>query len=96
MFDYLQERKQLLLDYKDDIIKKSKNWDFFKGVNPWFFVKIFKYSFSLFSLKKSLNILFEFVLKKRQRFLDYKNDVTKMSKNLDFFKGVNLWFWSKF
>ena len=24
-FDYLQERKQPFLDYKDDIIKKSKN-----------------------------------------------------------------------
>ena len=25
-----------------------------------------------------------------------KNDITKKSKKLDFFKGVNPWFWSKF
>ena len=38
-FAYLQERKQPRLKYKNDIIKKSKNWDFFKGVNPWFWSK---------------------------------------------------------
>ena len=36
LFAYFQERKELFLDYKDDIIKKSKNWDFLKRVNPWF------------------------------------------------------------
>ena len=38
-FAYLEERKQPCLNYKNDIIKKSKNWDFFKGVNPWFWSK---------------------------------------------------------
>ena len=48
-----------------------------------------------FSLKKSLNILFEFVLKKKQPFLEHKNDRRK-SKIWHFSKGVNPWFWSKF
>ena len=36
MFDFVRHKKEGFLDYKNDIIKKSKNWDFFKGVSPWF------------------------------------------------------------
>ena len=36
MFDFVRDKKEGFLDYKNDIIKKSKNWDFFKGVSPWF------------------------------------------------------------
>ena len=36
LFNYPPERKQPFLHYKNDDIKKSKNWDFCKGVNPWF------------------------------------------------------------
>ena len=28
--------KNAFLDYKNKKFKKSKNWDFSKGVNPWF------------------------------------------------------------
>ena len=51
---------------------------------------------SLFVFKISLNTLFAYLQGRRQPFLDYKNDITKKSKNLDFFKGVNPFFWSKF
>ena len=50
----------------------------------------------LFFFKLGLNILFYFVVERKEGFLDYKNDIRKQSKNWDFFKGVNLWFWSKF
>ena len=59
-------------------------------------VKIVKFSFSLFFLKIGRNILFDFVLEKKQDFLDYKNNIRGKSKNWNFFKGVNPWFWSKF
>lgn len=36
----LPDRKQALLDDKDIYFLKSRNWSFFKGVNPWFFSKI--------------------------------------------------------
>ena len=49
-----------------------------------------------FSLKKGLNILFDYLQERKQPFLDYKNDIIKRSKNWDFFKVVNPWFWSKF
>ena len=54
------------------------------------------FSLSLIFFKISLNILFAYLQGRKQPFLDYKNDITKKSKNLDFFKGVNPWFWSKF
>ena len=34
-FDILQ-RKNAFLDFKTKKFKKSKIWDFSKGVNPWF------------------------------------------------------------
>ena len=34
-YDILQ-RKSAFQDYKNKTLKKSKNWHFFKGVNPWF------------------------------------------------------------
>ena len=30
------ERENDFLDYKNKKFKKSKNWHFVKGVNPWF------------------------------------------------------------
>ena len=55
------------------------------------------FSLSLFFFKISVNILFAYLQGRKQPFLDYKkNDFTKKSKNLDFLKGVNPWFWSKF
>ena len=30
------ERKKAVLDYKKEKVKKVKNWDFSKGVSPWF------------------------------------------------------------
>ena len=43
-------------------------------------VKIFKFTFSLFFFRIGRNILFEFVLKKKQPFLDHKDDIIKKSK----------------
>ena len=59
-------------------------------------IQILTFSIRLFFFKLALNILFDFVLHKKEGFLDYKNDIRKQSTNWDFFKGVNLWFWSKF
>ena len=33
------ERKNAFLGYKNKKFKKSKNWHFSKGVNPWFWSK---------------------------------------------------------
>ena len=40
VFDDILERKKAFLDYKKQKVKIVKNWDFFKGVSPWFWSKI--------------------------------------------------------
>ena len=40
VFDNILERKPAFLDYKKEKVKKVKNWDFSKGVSPWFWSKI--------------------------------------------------------
>ena len=39
VFYDILERKNAFLDYKNKTLKKSKNWHFSKGVNPWFWSK---------------------------------------------------------
>ena len=38
-FNFL-DRKVAFLDYKNNDLKKSKNWHFSKGVSPWFWPKL--------------------------------------------------------
>ena len=42
-YDILDGRNASL-DYKNKKFKKSKNWDFSKGVSPWFWSKIGNFS----------------------------------------------------
>ena len=39
VFCHILERKNVFLGYKKKKFKKSKNWHFCKGVNPWFWSK---------------------------------------------------------
>ena len=39
VFYDILERKNAFLGYKNKTFKKSKNWYFCKGVNPWFWAK---------------------------------------------------------
>ena len=39
VFYDILERKNAILGYKNKKFKKSKNWHFSKGVNPWFWSK---------------------------------------------------------
>ena len=40
VFYDILERKNVFLGYKNNKLKKSKNWYFLKGVSPWFWSKI--------------------------------------------------------
>ena len=42
------ERKNNFLGFKTNKFKQSKNWDFSKGVSPWFWSKIKDFSTFLF------------------------------------------------
>ena len=44
-------KKKAFLNYKKQKVKKSKNWHFSKGVTPWFWSKIWKFSIFLLLAK---------------------------------------------
>ena len=94
-YDILQ-RKNVVLRYKTKKFKKSKNWNFFKEVNPWLYSKNGPFC-NFFFLGGSIgqeNVFYD-ILEPKNTFLGYKNMKSKKLKNWHFSKGVNPWFWSK-
>ena len=89
------EQKNGFLGYKNKKFKKTKNWHFSKGVNPWFWSKNGHF-FSFFFLPNigQENVFYD-ILERKNPFLGYKKKKFKKTKNLHFSKGVNPWFWSK-
>ena len=95
VFYDILERENAFLTYKNKKLKKSKNWDFSKGVSPWFWSKIGH--FSIFFFKDNIreeNVFYD-ILERKIAFLDYKNKMFKTFKNWHFSKGVNRWFLSR-
>ena len=95
VFYDILERNKAFLGYKNKTIKNSKNWDFSKGVNPWFRSKNGHFSNFLFLGNIGQENVFYDILERKKAFLGNKNKKFKKSKNCDFFKGVRPWFWSK-
>ena len=95
MFYDILKQKKASLAYKNKKIKKSKNWDFSKGVNPCFWSKngLFSNFFSLGNIGQE-NVFCD-ILERKNVLLGYKNKKFKKLKNWHFSKGVNLCFWSK-
>ena len=77
------------------MLKKSKNWHFSKGVNPWFWSKNGHFSKLLFLGNIGKENVFHDILEHKKAFLGYKNKKFKKSKHWYFSKGVNPWFWTK-
>ena len=92
---YSKTKKKAFPGYKNKKFKKWKNWDFSKGVSPWFWSKIDHFStfFSLGNIGQE-NVFYD-ILKRKNAFLGNKNKKLKKSKNSHFTKGVSPWFWSK-
>ena len=95
VFYDILERKKDFLGYKNKKFKKSKNWHFSKGVNPWFWSKNGHFSYFFFLGNIAQENVFYDILKQKNNFLGFKNKKFKKSKNWHFSKGVNPWFWSK-
>ena len=88
------ERKNAFLGYKNKKFKKSKNWHFSKGVNPWFWSKMA--IFPTFFLRNiDQENVFHDILERKNAFLGYKKKKFKKWKKWHVSKGVNQWFWSK-
>ena len=94
VYEFL-ERKNAFLAYKNKKFKKSKNWHFSKGVNPWFFSKNGHFSNFFFLGNRGQENVFYDILERKDAFLDYTKKNFKKAKNSHFSKGVNPWFWSK-
>ena len=95
VFYDILERKNSFLGYKNKKSKKSKNWHFCKGINPWFGSKTDHFSNFFFLGNIGQENVFYDILERKNAFFGYKNQKSKKSKNWRFFKGVNQWFWSK-
>ena len=88
-------RKVVFLGYKNNMFKKSKNWHFSKGVNPWFLSKNGHFSNFFFKENIGQENAFYDIVERKNAFLGYKRKKFKNPKNWHFSKGVNPWFWSK-
>ena len=94
LFYDILERENTSLGYKNKKFKKSKNSDFCKGVDPWFWPKIGHFSIFFLGNIGQENVFYD-ILERKNAFLGYKNSEFKKWKNCDFFNGANPWFWSK-
>ena len=84
LFYDILERKNAFLGYKNNKFKQSKNWDFCKGVNPWFWFKIGHFSiFSFLGNMGQENVFYD-ILERKNAFLGYKNSKFKKWKKLRF------------
>ena len=91
VFYDILEQKNDFLRHKNKKFKKSKNWDFSKGVNPWFGSKNGHFSNFLFLCDIDQENVFYDILEQKNAFLSHKNQKFKNSKNWDFSKGANPW-----
>ena len=95
IFYDILKRKNAFLGYKNKKFKKSKNWHFSKGVNPWFCSKNGHFSnFFFFRQHRPGKSLLRYS-RKKNAFLGYKNKKFKKSKKPTFFQRGYPCFWSK-
>ena len=95
VFYDIVERKNAFLGYKNNKLKKSKNWHFSKGVDPCFWSKDDHFFNFLFLGKIGEANVFYDIVERKNAFLGYKNTKLKKSKNWYFSKWVNQFFLSK-
>ena len=73
VFYDILERKNVFLSYKNKKSKKSKNWPFSKGVNPWFWCKNGHFSNFFFLGNIGLENVSDDILERKDAFLGCKN-----------------------
>ena len=95
VFYDILEPKNTFLGYKNTKFKKSKNWHFSKGVNPWFWSKN-RYCSKIFFLGiiGQKNMFYD-ILEPTNTFQGYKNEKFKQSKNWHFSKRLTYAFGQK-
>ena len=76
-FTIFYKKKNTFLGYKIKNYKKSKNWLFSKGVNPWFWSKNPHFSNFFFLGNIDQENVFYDILERKNAFLGYKNKKSK-------------------
>ena len=84
VFYDIPEQKNIISGYKKKRFKKSKNWHFFKGVNPWFWSKNGHFSNFFFLGNIDQENVFYDILERKNTFLGYKKRGSK-SRKIDIF-----------
>ena len=87
VFYDILEQKNAFLGYKNKKLKKSKNWYFSKGVNPWFWSKNDHFSYFCFRNRGQENVFYS-IVEQKNAFLGYKNKKLKSQKIDIFPKGL--------
>ena len=70
------------------MFKRSKNWNFSKGVKPWFCSKNGHFSTFFFLGNIGQENVFHDILERKNAFPGYNNKKLKKSKNWHFLKGL--------
>ena len=96
VFDDILERKKAFADYKKQKVKKVKNMEFFKGVSPWFWSRIGKFSIFSFLAKSASKMCLTIFQKAKKLFQTIKKRKLKKSKNGIFPKELVHGFGQKF
>ena len=79
VFYDILEQKNVFLGYKNKKFKKSRNWHFFKGVNPWFLSKKGHFfNFFLLGNRGQENVFYN-KLARKNAFRGYENKKFKKS-----------------
>ena len=86
VFYGILERKNVFLGNKNKNVKKSKNWHFSEGVNPWFWSENGHFSNFFFLGNIGHENVFYYILERKNAFLGYNNRKFKKSKNWTFSK----------
>ena len=92
---YSRTIKCLFRLYKIEVQKVKKIHIFPKGLMHGFGPKMTIFQPFFFLDKIGQENVFYDILERKNASLGYKNKKFKQSKNWQFFKGVNRWFWSK-
>ena len=95
LFDVILESQKAFLDYKKQKFQKVEKSGFFQRGQSMVLVKNLKFSMFLFLPRSTTKMCLMLLQKVKKRFQTIKNSNLRKSKNQDFSKGVNPWFWSK-
>ena len=94
MFYDILERKNAFLGYKNKNVKKSKNWDFSKRVNPWFWQKIAIFP-AFFLSNIGRKNMFNDILEPKNDIVGHKKRTSNSPKMEIFSKGLTHGFGQK-